>query len=119
MEKKKDAELMNLGGRAYWLAWRYELDEERVLNALKRLEVKIENVVEEVSFAYLDIDPSLETALFYLRPGVALKLFETADLEGIRNWLELTERLIGEVIHDRPWVEELCRWNAEKYLLSD
>ena len=117
--KKDPAELTELETRAHWLAWRYEIDEKRVLNALKRLEVKIESVIEVDLFAYLQFDPSLEEALFYLRPEAALKLYETADLEDIRRWLELTQSLLGRHVHDRPWVEELCRWNAEQHLLPD
>ena len=115
--KHDESELIYLESRAYWLAWRYELDEKRVLNALKRLEVKIETVIEVDLFAYLQFDPSLEEALFYLRPQVALKLFETADLDDIRRWLKLTESLLGRHVHDRPWVEELCRWDVEQHLL--
>ena len=117
--KKDSAELIWLEPRAKWLAWRYELDEERVLKALERLEVKIESVIEVDLFAYLQFDPSLEKAFFYLRPQVALKLFETADLDDIRRWLKLTESLLGRHVHDRPWVEELCRWDAEQCLLPD
>ncbi len=119
MMKKDPAELIDLKTRAHWLAWRYELDEERVLNALKRLEVKIEHIVMEDFFAYLEFDPSLETALFYLRPKVALKLFETADLDDIRKWLKLTESLLGGQVHDHTWVEGQCRWDAEDCFLFD
>ncbi|MBU1318533.1 MAG: hypothetical protein KKH67_04970 [candidate division Zixibacteria bacterium] len=92
--KKDPAELIRLEPRAEWLAWRYELDKERVLDALRRLEVRIESVIEVDLFAYLQFDPSLEEAFFYLRPQVALKLFETADLDDIRRryiqklWIE-------------------------------
>jgi len=113
------SELIHLEPRAEWLAWRYELDEVRVLNALRRLDVRIEDTAMDDSFAYLEFDPSLESALFYFRPQVALRLFETADLESIRQLLKLTERVVGKFHHDRPWVEELCRWNAEQYLLPD
>lgn|GEM_PF-2735192 len=113
------SELIYLEPRAEWLAWHYELDKKRVLNVLRRLKVTIESTVMDDFFAYLEFDPSFETALFYLRPQVALDLFATGDLQKIREWLALTERVVGKSHHDQPWVEELCRWDAEQTLLPD
>lgn len=117
--KKDPAELIWLEPRAEWLAWRYELDKERVLKILERLEVKIEYVIECGDFAYLEYSPCLETALWYFRPNVAMKLFETADLESIRKLLSLMTSINGMHTFYDQWVEERCRLEVEQYAFPD
>ena len=117
--KDDPAELIWLEPRARWLAWRYELDEKRVLKVLERLDVKIEYVIECGDFAYLEYSPSLETALCYLRPNVAMKLFETADLESIRKLLSLMTSIDGMQTFNDKWVEERCRLEVEQYAFPD
>lgn len=55
--------------RARWLAWRYGLDEERLLVALERTKVTIDYEFPNDFFNYLKFEPSLETALLYLATG--------------------------------------------------
>ncbi|MFH1892362.1 MAG: hypothetical protein ABIK83_06725 [Candidatus Zixiibacteriota bacterium] len=116
MPVKDLSRIVNLQVRAEWLAWRYELDKERILKVLERVDVNIESTVMGDFFAYLSFDPSLEDALFYLRPQVALKFFETADLADIRKWLQLTESLLRRQVNEHWWLEEQCWWEAEKTL---
>ncbi len=119
MLETKTVTKADLEQRACWLAWRYNLDEKRILECLRRTKVEIEHVVSDGLFSYLSFDPSLEKALLYSRPEVALKVFETANLDDIRKWLTMMDELAGKLIHDWPGNEELCRWEAESYLLPD
>ena len=105
--------------RAGWLAWKHGLDEKRILAALKRTRVTIDYELPHDFFKYLKFEPSLETALLYWRPEVALKLFEKGDIEQISKLLELTIQIAGGFVNNNHSIEEQCRWEAESYLLPD
>ena len=85
MSETKTVTKADLEQRVRWLAWRYNLDEKRILECLRRAKVEIEHVVSDGLFSYLSFDPSLEKALLYSRPEVALRVFETANLDNIRK----------------------------------
>ena len=119
MSEIKTVTKADLEQRARWLAWKCNLDGKRILKCLRRTKVEIEHVVSDGLFSYLSFDPSLEKALLYSRPEVALRVFETANLNDIRKWLTTMDELAGKLVHDWPGNEELCRWETESYLLSD
>jgi len=105
--------------RARWLAQQYDLDKEKVVEALGRSCVSVENVIMDGFFRYLRFDPSLEEALLYAKPKVLLQIFLGADPELISRWLEFTKKLAGPKPDNWPGLEELCRWEAESSLLPD
>jgi hypothetical protein len=109
----------DLKQRASWIAWRYGLDEESILAALKRADVRVTHSILIDYFYYLAFSPSLTRALVLTRPQAVVEMYKTADLEDLRSWEKLTERLIGDKARDWPDIEELCRWDAEQYLLPD
>jgi len=98
-----DPELVKI--RARWLASKYGLPYERVYKVLDRTVLKepihpFEYEPDEVEISelvyYLIFEPSLEEALTYLRPEVALKLFEREKPEAIATWMEQSYELIGK-----------------------
>ena len=107
----------DLKHRARWLAQRYDLDEGEVLKALKRLPVKVETFIRDMEFPYLKFDPSLEEALSFAKPKVVLETFLNGDVKKLAVLVKLQKELVGNDLKEWPGVEELCRWEAESYLL--
>lgn len=117
MNTQKKIEKSDLEMRASWLAWRYGLDEERLLVALERTKVTIDYELPYDFFNYLKFEPSLVKALLYWRPEVALRLFEEGDMEQISKLLELIDRIAGHFDMRHHSIEEQCLWEAESYFL--
>ena len=105
--------------RARWLAYLHQLDKDRVASVLKTTRALTSTKVMDDCFTYYEWSPSLEKALLFGRPSTVLKLFENADPDAIQEWIMSTEKLLEGVPIDFPSVEDLCRWEAEKYLLPD
>ena len=56
----------------------------------------------------MSFEPSLEKALLFLRPKVAMKLFLNENMEEIRLWLVQTEKLFGILVIETHSIEDLC-----------
>lgn len=119
MQDRTTIEEREVEQRAHWIAWRYGLDKESILEALKRANVKVTYTVIGDFFRYLDFSPSLDHALVLTMPKTIVQMYLTADLEDLRRWEELTSRLVGKNADDDLDAEGLCRWEAEQYLLPD
>ena len=93
--------------RARWLSRKYKLAEQRVIKILDRTVIR-EGVVQSDDpqdqlhtsdlVYHLKFKPSLEDALLYLRPDVAMKVLESADLEQVEEWLQATHRLARKLV---------------------
>lgn len=119
MSKKNQITLDEIEVRAQWLAYLYRIDKERVVAALQRTQATASYTIMDNFFTYYDWSPSMERALALGRPDTILKIFERADLDAIRDWIEQGEKLLGDIPIDIPSVEETCRWEAESHLLPD
>jgi len=100
-----DPELVKI--RAGWLASKYGLPYDRVYKVLDRTVLKepihpFEYEPDEVGIDelvyYLIFEPCLEKALTYLRPEVALALFEREKPESIATWIKQSYEIIGKLI---------------------
>ena len=98
-----DPELVKI--RAGWLASKYGLPYDRVYKVLDQTVLKepiypFEYEPDEVGISelvhYLIFEPSMEEALTYLRPEVALTLFESEKPESIAIWMKQSSELIGK-----------------------
>ncbi len=99
--------------RASWLAWRYELECEEVMNVLMRTKITVNESISSDYFHYLVFEPSLETALLFLKPKIALMLFSDVSMEEIKAWLEQTETLLGNFVIEIHSIEGLCGMEGE------
>ena len=102
--------------RASWLAWRYELECEEVMNVLMKTKITVDESIESDYFDYLVFEPSLETALSFLKPKIALKMFHDVTMEEIKVWLEQTETLLGNFVIEIHSIEGLCGMEAEYFI---
>lgn len=106
--------------RARWIAWKYDLDEKEVEKALLRTKVSIRETTADNYFSYLEFEPSLERALHYLRPKLAIQIFNECDHDEISGLLKHLEKSAGRFIDQHQHsIEEQCRWEAESYMLPD
>ncbi len=88
--------------KAHWLAWKYGIDEQRVIKILDRTVIREgvrqgddgQDRLRTSDLVYLlRFKPSFEDALLYLQRDVALKMFESADLKQVDEWLQATHQL--------------------------
>ena len=103
--------------RASWLSLLYHVDADRVFNILSKIPVRELSAIDGESFRYLEFDLSLEVALKYLRPSIALAIFEKWEQPDIVCLLATLKCELHDVGKSGPGVEELCRWEHESYFL--
>jgi len=95
-----------LDSRADWIVWRYELDSKRVREILRR--TAVEELIDVGIWDSLEVtpdllwsllplfvrfDPSIEEALRFLRPAVAIEMFENCDLNEVSKLIALAKQV--------------------------
>lgn len=98
--------------RAEWLGKLYEVDKERVQQALAKSVAEIAYELVDDSFTSYKFSPSLEKAFTFFKPEVAIRLFtecEVSVVKSILAQLEATNCAIGRGMD----MEVLLRWDME------
>jgi hypothetical protein len=115
-EYEFDPELVKM--KAEWLAWKYRLPYERVYKVLDKTVLKepiypFEYEPDEVEIEdliyYMIFKPDLQEALTYLKPAVALKLFENEKPEAISAWMKQSSQLIGKYTKPANYLRDVTR----------
>lgn len=101
--------------RAELLAWQFDICPKRVFKILSRCKTKRVGILSTQHCDFLTFSPSLEKALLYLRPEIALKAFEKGEFSLIEDAITALESLVGQNKWDIS-IEELCHWKAESEL---
>jgi hypothetical protein len=117
MQAKEKIEQDELQQRASWISWKYGIDEDKILSILSRLNVKVDGALRDGSFRYLSFVPSLEEALEYLRPDIAVRIFESEDLAKIKKLLDGSRALLSKHVNNSHSIEEQCRWETESHFM--
>lgn len=124
-EYEFDPELVMM--KARWLARKYRLAYDRVYKVLDQTVIKepihpFEYEPDEVEtidlIYYLIFKPDLQEALTYLRPEVALKLFENEKPESIAAWMKLSSELIKKYTKPTSYMGDVTRAGTSRRLLS-
>jgi hypothetical protein len=111
--------------KARWISEAYELPYDRVLKILERTVIKepifpfeygpdeCDEIDNFVLAYYLNFHPDLEDGLRFLRPEVALALFESESDDEIKRWMEVAlPKMTNYFVYGNYWGDTL------KYRLS-
>jgi len=104
--------------RARWFTYRYDLPEDQVIEALRRTKITREEEWLSETYEYLKFEPSLDSALRFLSPKVALKLFLEADTKKLSAWLLKVGVFVEPYADHEVDIEEITRWEAESMWLD-
>lgn len=96
--------------RAEWIASHYDLCKDDILKAFEKTKV-MEDGQEDCGFIYLKFEPSLEEALQYLKPNVAIRAFLTMDRSVLSRWLNRTSKIFTPIVDRKLYMEEELRDN--------
>ena len=97
----------------------YEIPMEVALQILKRLTVVEAIPHEYLENTYIEFEPNFEEALRFFTPRVAIGLFNSADLNFISEILKTLRIIADNSARPMVGIEQMCRWEVEKYMLPD